>query len=813
MRLPPRTPAQPDWMRGAWLGLLALAVIGLLIPLDPYSPIGQPALSGQDILQALSRQAYGLIKTAILWVPLGMLAAFAGRQRTLIAVTLALVPGLLLIGLPGLPNAQVRDALEILGALPGLALGLWLGAGTGRRDTGGHPPTRTAPVRTHPAPVSPAPAQEPSSGPATRPGRVGSGAHRQPEALRPIRARAGALGLGLMALALLGALDFPRVPWLLGALLLAYAALLWFRPLAWLVVVPAALPLLDLAPWTGRFFLDEFDLLLMMTLGMQVLHGQGARHAPRPAAARPLFVLFALSACASLLIGLQGDLSPDANAFVSYWSPWNGARVAKGLLWGMLAYLALRRLPMQREALVKWLSAGMILGLAGVSLVGLWERELFAGSQTGQAAYRIVSTFSSMHTGGGHIEAYLVAALPFLWLIGTRPRHLLLTAPAMLAVAYVMLYTVARGGVLASAVVLGILGLASARLATRTRTGQPGAMLAAWLGVLALPGMVLALGVNDGALQARFAQAGQDWQTRVRHWRQALDMRDDAPLTAFLGMGLGSFPRTYRDRGPLDTQPASFGFASEQGNTHFRLGTGETIYFAQRIPFVAGTRYQLELDARSRTGPARLDTPLCEKQLLNSRRCAWQGFDIPGDGAWHRLTGTLAPGTLGDGPWWRHPPVELSLHNPGRGGVVDVDNLRLLDPSGQDILCNGDFTRAGDCWFFKTHGHLPWHIKNLWVHLLFEQGWVGLLLFCTLLLVALYRLARAGWRGHRLAWAWLASLAGLLTVGMFDSLLDAPRLATLLVALLFLGAGHAWHPPSHAGGRGHGDRAAQPNRH
>lgn len=110
------------------------------------------------------------------------------------------------------------------------------------------------------------------------------------------------------------------------------------------------------------------------------------------------------------------------------------------------------------------------------------------------------------------------------------------------------------------------------------------------------------------------------------------------------------------------------------------------------------------------------------------------------------------------------------------------------------MLCNGNFSQGGDCWFFKTHSHLPWHIKNVWVHVLFEQGWGGLLLFMTLTAVAFYRLARAGWRGHRLAWAWLASLAGLLTVGMFDSLLDAPRLATLLLAWLLLGAAHDWEP-------------------
>ena len=41
-------------------------------------------------------------------------------------------------------------------------------------------------------------------------------------------------------------------------------------------------------------------------------------------------------------------------------------------------------------------------------------------------------TFSSMHTGGGHIEAYLVAALPFLWLATQRVRDALFTLPLML---------------------------------------------------------------------------------------------------------------------------------------------------------------------------------------------------------------------------------------------------------------------------------------------------------------------------------------------------------------------------------------------
>jgi hypothetical protein len=67
----------------------------------------------------------------------------------------------------------------------------------------------------------------------------------------------------------------------LGAGLLLYGALLRRWPQAWLLVVPAALPVLDLAPWTGRFFLDEFDALLAVTLLMRAARA-GRRRAPFP---------------------------------------------------------------------------------------------------------------------------------------------------------------------------------------------------------------------------------------------------------------------------------------------------------------------------------------------------------------------------------------------------------------------------------------------------------------------------------------------------------------------------------------------------
>jgi hypothetical protein len=776
-----------------WYALLLAALAGVLVPLDARAPLFAPALVEFDLAgygRALVQQVYLGIKAAMLWVPLGFLASLAGWDRVLRRWAPAAMV-LLAVGLPALPEVRVGDALELLFALPGLALGLWLGQAT--RDDGGlrstvSPQTETVSARAgHPT------VPEHAAAPVAEEG-VPSTQSLQTVANAAAVAHVGPLRL-LAACAVLlavaaGLWDFPRWPVLLGLGLTLYAALLWFRPLAWLVAVPAALPLLDLAPWTGRFFLDEFDLIMLVTAGMLFLRGTHGRPRSLLPGAGMLMVAFGISALASLLAGLLPIPALDANAFSSYWSPYNALRVAKGLLWGGMLFLWLRQAPLQPDSLAKRLAVGMGLGLLGVGLVGAWEHHLFVDA-AGHATYRIAATFSSMHTGGGHIEAYLVAALPFLWLATSKFRHLAFTAPVMLLTAYVMLYTVARGGVLALGVVLVILTVASLRLTWQGRGWRSAVPVTA----LAAVGVVLVTGAGMGYLQQRLAQVEEDWQTRVEHWRLAWHMMDDTFTAQAFGMGLGSFPRVYQERGPLEQQAASFGFASEQGNTYLRLGSGQTLYYAQRVPFVAGQTYRLDLEVRSRTGATRLEIPLCEKWLLESRQCEWFGFDVPGDGAWHRLSHPFASTRVGAEGWWNRPPVELALYHPGKGGVVDVDKLRLLDPDGQDVLCNGDFSQGGDCWFFKTHSHLPWHIKNLWVHLLFEQGWLGLGVWAMLTILALTRLARAGWQGHRLAWALLASLAGLLTVGLFDSLLDTPRLATLLVATVLLGAGYPWTAP------------------
>ncbi|MDO9227566.1 MAG: O-antigen ligase family protein [Pseudomonadota bacterium] len=795
-----------------WLYLAPL--ICVLLPLIPASPLAQPATveSLGDYARTLPQNLYLLIKATLPWIPLGMLAhiGLSGRTRAWLAPAATL---LLLVSLPWLQAATSADLLHALYAMPGVALGIWLGGRTLELPGEGSAP-RAAMIEDREAPplaasmdVEEAPSETTEARETVRhPHHHGKRRRRAKPASSPRHALPMMLiGISGLAIALIGGLLFPFMPLVLASGLLLYGILLWFFPLAWLVAVPAALPLLDLAPWSGRFFFDAFDLLFITTAGVLFLKRPAPRQGKLSPAVPALFLALFLAALIGSLPSLLPLLPLDANAFSSYWSPYNSVRVAKGLLWGGLFLVLIRRGHGSLSRVGTLLAFGMGLGLLGVGMVGLWERWLYVGLSDSTQTYRIFATFSSMHTGGGHIEAYLVASLPFLWLGMARFRTLLLAIPLMALTVYVTIYTVSRGGVLALGVVLLVLAVASLRQAWRS-----GRLIQATLpvGVFVALAAVLAMGIGGGYFQQRFAQTSQDFQTRVEHWKQARAMMDGTPFAQLLGMGLGSFPRIYLERGPSDKQATPYGFLVEKDNTYLRLGTGDTLYYAQRVTASAGHSYQLSADIRSHQ-QTRLDIPLCEKQMLNSRACVWSEFVVPGDGQWHRYSQKLTNVQVGLGGPLAHPPVELFLYHAGKDTTLDVDNLRLIDENGQDLLCNGSFSKGGDCWFFKTHSHLPWHIKNVWVHVLFEQGWLGVTLFGVLTVLTLARLARAAWAGTPLAWVLLAALAGMLTVGMFDSLLDAPRLATLLWAFILIGGGLPWSAMSRAEERPSGN-SSQP---
>ena len=99
-----------------------------------------------------------------------------------------------------------------------------------------------------------------------------------------------------------------------------------------LIAIPLLLPVLDLAPLSGRFFWDEFDVLLAATLGVRLLMPLPPRQKQMPLPKAALWLLFA-SVLASAAVGVWPLAPVDANAFSNYLSTYNALRVGKGYVW------------------------------------------------------------------------------------------------------------------------------------------------------------------------------------------------------------------------------------------------------------------------------------------------------------------------------------------------------------------------------------------------------------------------------------------------------------------------------------------------
>lgn len=323
---------------------------------------------------------------------------------------------------------------------------------------------------------------------------------------------------------------------------------------------------------------------------------------------------------------------------------------------------------------------------------------------------------------------------------------------------------------------------------------------------LAAGAMLVLLAIPIGAsyyASERFAGSAGDWRNRVRHWRHALAMMDGGAPVQALGMGLGTFPATYYWHNRLGETPASLRYLEQDGNRFLRLGTpvyplgyGEVLRLLQRVALEADGPYLLALDVR-RAGapplsvtlaPALLRINICERLLLYPQGCVNLPLRLgPVYGTWQHYQVAFQSGPLGRHGWPLRVPVQIELAAEGGPGVLDIDNVSLRDGAGQaELIANGSFSDANNYWFFSSdRHHLPWHVKNFALNLFFELGWLGLLSMLALLGCALGRLYRLAREGRPDAAVRLAAVAGFQVVGLFDSLLDVPRLSLLFFLVLY----------------------------
>lgn len=605
-------------------------------------------------------------------------------------------------------------------------------------------------------------------------------------ARQTLHPRSIGLLLGLLATGI-WLTNFPVFQGAVILVLALSAVAVWYRPLWVFVIIPAALPVFDLAPWSGRFFLDEFDALLLVCLvvAFSRVPPPPQRHAPKDVLVRAAVGCVVLSLAISTVLGLQPFVLPDANAFNNHFSPYNALRLAKGAVWALLMIALARRFTATGLDARRPFAWGMVAGLALTVLVIVWERTAFSAVWDFADDYRVTGPFSAMHTGGAYVDGYLAAAMPFLMLLAFKTRRWSARIGGvllMLATTYALMVSFSRGGYLSFGVAVGLavaVVLCDIFLQKR-RVVRGGLVFAAAAGALVL----VALPIFKGEfVQARLNTTGTDLAFRQARWQDTLALRDAGWPVALFGMGLGRYPETKYWRSTLDAQMGTYQLKAESGNTYLRLGSGDPIELDQFVAVVPGQSYVLKLDVRPSKPGVTITVPVCEKWLLTSANCVVPGINLgTGFGAWRSVQVPFTTTGFDTQPWYSHKPVKLALTYAGTQSTLDIDNIKLESADGQSLLRNGDFSNGLDHWFMATSGplHAHWRTHSLFYGVLFDQGWFGLLALAALAALAIGHAARHVWRGVLLPGAALAALSGFLAGGFFDTQIDTPRFLLLL---------------------------------
>ena len=398
----------------------------------------------------------------------------------------------------------------------------------------------------------------------------------------------------------------------------------------------------------------------------------------------------------------------------------------------------------------------------------------------------------------------------------TRPVYALLVTTAwfwllatMVIVADYWGGTAGRWTSLAAGVALGAVWsamLLEPRLWPLTSTGKAGwrkrALLVA--GLLLVMAVVAALG-GGAYLRDRVATWKEDGQIRLTHWQDGLRLLHGGQQW-LLGKGAGRFVTSNLYDGPPQYQVGDYRLRRDERESFLALtsgkhmlGRGEQFRVSQRIDAPAPGPVTVTVVSRT-ANEANLVLQICEKNLLYPENCTTveprlkpmlaEGAAPGSPGAWQTLQLQLGAVPAMGGDWWAPRFVTFSMSLNTTSARVDIARIALQDAQGRPLLVNGDFNREMAHWFFSSdRHHLPWHIKNVALHVLFEQGLLGLALLGGAYVLALARLSFGRGRDHPLAPAIVAALIGFGTVGAFDSLLDAPRIGFVFFTLLLLGLG------------------------
>lgn len=303
--------------------------------------------------------------------------------------------------------------------------------------------------------------------------------------------------------------------------------------------------------------------------------------------------------------------------------------------------------------------------------------------------------------------------------------------------------------------------------------------------VLVLAALVAA--GSFGGMRERLGVSAKDFATHRANWEAGLAVRDTGVLPDLFGMGLGTYQRAMLMRSSIN-RPSDIVIRQDAQGTYVSMLLETAFFLGQKISVPPAGDLHLTLRARGMDDRAVLGVLVCDKVLLYSDQCRGGTAKLNIPDIWQPVAMTLpVAGLGGESPLgWLHRPVELSLSGP-IGHRVEIRDIRLTDDAGRTLLANGDFANGLDRWVFTDDDHVHWRMFNQYLMLWFETGALGVAAFLALGGLAVAGGIRATWHGAVTGAAVTGSVVGFMASGLFDNVLEAPRLATLFFLVCLCG--------------------------
>jgi hypothetical protein len=303
--------------------------------------------------------------------------------------------------------------------------------------------------------------------------------------------------------------------------------------------------------------------------------------------------------------------------------------------------------------------------------------------------------------------------------------------------------------------------------------------------------VLAAFALGGYQIEDRFGRVTRDLDVRQAHWAKVVQSIEGGFEKRLLGNGIGRFPGLYISAHPGEvSNVGSFTVAGGNRDKQLHIGGGRDLVFGQRVAVDPHTIYTADIRLRSER-EGRLVVSLCERNILYPtefvRPCVSGTISLESTGGeFVQQTIDIDSGKIGGSGILKRWPTIFTLQYPVLDSVIQIDSINL-STNGFNLLQNGSFSAGLDNWFYYyDYAHLPWHVKNLFLQVWFELGWLGLGFFVTLLGL----LVKTTFGKHAADTLVPVYVVGVMTVclfGLFGSPLDSARVSWLFYFYMFAG--------------------------